>query len=137
MFSLYGPDDETCAKPPIFTAEVSVSGAGNYPSQPFVVTAPGSYRWIASYLGDMANAPAGPSSCGEPAEVVTVSPEPSPNPDPNPDPPVPPIPPEPTPPTPPTPPKPPAPTPKPPRPPHKHPANHKRPPPPPPPAVTG
>ncbi len=135
-FSLYGPDDETCAKPPVFTAEVSVSGAGNYPSQPFVVTAPGTYRWVASYSGDMANAPAGPSSCGEPAEVVTVAPDPSPNPDPNPNPPLPPIPPHPTPPTPPTPPKPPAPTPKP-SPPHKHHPKPKPSPPPPPPAVTG
>jgi hypothetical protein len=79
-FALHGPDDPSCTKPPAFTSQIRVGGAGDYPSAPFVVFKPGSYQWVASYSGDFANAPVGSGACGEGAEAVTVSSTPSPNP---------------------------------------------------------
>ncbi|HEX2041460.1 MAG TPA: hypothetical protein VHF24_02380 [Acidimicrobiales bacterium] len=73
-FNLYGPDDATCAGPPVFTSTVPVAGAGSYTSGSFTPTAPGTYRWIASYSGDANNLPAGPTVCNDPAEAVVVTP---------------------------------------------------------------
>jgi hypothetical protein len=81
-FELYGPDDTTCAAPPAFTSQVEVARGGRYASAPYVVSRPGTYRWVASYSGDRANKPAGPTACGSPAETFTVSDAPSPNPNP-------------------------------------------------------
>jgi hypothetical protein len=84
-FSLYGPEDPSCTRPPVFTSQRAVAGGGAYESAQFVPVTPGSYTWIASYSGDAANSPAGPGTCGEPAETVTVSPTLHPNPNPIPD----------------------------------------------------
>jgi hypothetical protein len=79
-FALYGPDDATCTKPPVFTSRTAVAGTGDHRSDPYVVVEPGVYRWVAQYSGDAANASAGPSACGEAAETVTVAASPAPNP---------------------------------------------------------
>jgi hypothetical protein len=79
-FTLYGPEDPACTKPPAFTSEIPIGGAGDYPSALYVAFQPGTYHWVASYSGDFANAPAGPSGCGDTAEALTVSPTPTPNP---------------------------------------------------------
>ena len=71
-FSLYGPDDATCAGPVRSTSTRTVNGNGTYTSDPFTPTAPGTYRWVARYSGD-ANNPALANACGDPAETVVVT----------------------------------------------------------------
>jgi hypothetical protein len=85
VFSLYGPDDQTCAGPPAFTSVVEVLGNGDYRSAEFTVPRPGTYRWVVSYSGDALNAAAGPTACGESTETSAVSDPPAtkPNPGPN------------------------------------------------------
>ena len=56
-FTLYGPDDATCAAAAIFTDPATVSGNGPYASDPFTPTAAGTYRWVAAYSGDAATTP--------------------------------------------------------------------------------
>ncbi len=72
-FRLYGPDDGSCANAPAYTSPpVAISGDGSYESAEFAPSAPGVYRWVASYSGDYSNeATAG--ACGETGETVTVS----------------------------------------------------------------
>ncbi len=41
-------------------------------TRPFTPQAPGNYYWVARFLGDPGNLPAGPTGCGDPAELVTV-----------------------------------------------------------------
>jgi hypothetical protein len=72
-FSVYGPDDNNCSLGAVDTSTVSVSGNGNYTSAPFTPSDAGTYRWIAEYSGDATNEPAGPTTCGDPAETVVVS----------------------------------------------------------------
>ncbi|HEX2054381.1 MAG TPA: Ig-like domain repeat protein [Actinomycetota bacterium] len=71
-FTLFGPDDATCAGPPVFTDTVPVNGNGDYTSDPFTPTAPGTYRWVAAYSGDANNLGA-TSPCNAANESVTVS----------------------------------------------------------------
>jgi hypothetical protein len=80
-FELFGPDDQTCSRPPVFTDPVAVTGNGNFDSSAFVVQRPGTYRWVATYSGDAMNTPAGPTICGDSAETVSVSATPGGNPD--------------------------------------------------------
>ncbi len=72
-FRLYGPDDGTCANPPAFQSlGVSYPAAGGaVSSAPFAPTLPGTYRWIASYSGDMNNNPAA-GACNDPGESAVV-----------------------------------------------------------------
>ena len=70
-FNLFGPDDATCAGPPVFTSVVPVNGNGNYVSGPFTPTQPGTYFWVARYSGDANNAPAA-NACGDPNEITEV-----------------------------------------------------------------
>jgi len=72
VFRLYGPGDPTCAKPPRFTTAQAVSGNGSYQSANFTPTAPGTYRWRATYTGDSANT-ARNGACNAPGESVTVT----------------------------------------------------------------
>ncbi len=73
-FALYGPDDATCSRDPVFTSTAPpVSGNGFYDSEQFTPTAVGTYRWVATYTGDANNNPAG-TACGDPAETVVISP---------------------------------------------------------------
>ncbi|MEA2297357.1 MAG: hypothetical protein QOF77_293 [Solirubrobacteraceae bacterium] len=72
VFTLFGPDDATCARPAIFTSTVPVNaGNGGYTSGAFTVTAPGTYRWVAAYSGDAANT-AVTSPCNAANEAVSL-----------------------------------------------------------------
>jgi hypothetical protein len=73
-FRLYGPGDRTCTTPPVFTSTVTVAGNDDYTSGSFVPTAPGGYRWVVSYSGDANDHPAGPTACGDAAELSIVRP---------------------------------------------------------------
>ncbi|HEU0317484.1 MAG TPA: Ig-like domain-containing protein [Solirubrobacteraceae bacterium] len=69
-FKLYGPADTACAGPPVFTSFVglaspTVSGA-------YAPTAAGTYRFVATYSGDAANAGAS-SGCADPSEAVVIT----------------------------------------------------------------
>ncbi len=73
-FSVFGPDDATCAGPPAFTSTVPVAdGNSSYPSGPFTVTAAGTYRFVAAYSGDGDNR-AVTTACNDPNESVAVTP---------------------------------------------------------------
>jgi hypothetical protein len=84
-FSLYGPDDATCGGGAIFTSPVAVNGNGSYNSATFTPSAPGTYRWIATYSGD-ANNSAATGACNDPNESVVVSAVATPTPTPTPTP---------------------------------------------------
>jgi hypothetical protein len=74
VFTVFGPDDATCAGPPAFTsAPIAVTGAGNYQSGDFTPTLPGLYRFRATYSGDVNNIAVGPTACNDPAEQVLVT----------------------------------------------------------------
>jgi hypothetical protein len=70
-FNLYGPDDQTCSGPPVFSKRVRVSGNGAYQTRPFKPMAPGVYRFTAAYHPD-ANNKGARSPCNAPDESVTV-----------------------------------------------------------------
>ncbi|MCA1684154.1 MAG: hypothetical protein LC708_03395, partial [Actinobacteria bacterium] len=72
-FRLFAPTDPTCSGVPVSTSTKVVAGTGTYPSDLFTATAPGTYRWVASYSGDANNPAAGPTACADPAESVTVT----------------------------------------------------------------
>jgi len=73
IFSAFGPNNATCAGAPAFTSTVAVS-AGNftYPSGAFTTTAAGTYRFTASYSGDVNNLPSS-SPCNAVGESVIVT----------------------------------------------------------------
>ena len=71
-FSLFGPNDATCTAAPAFTSTVTVAGNGSYASANFTPSLVGTYRWIAAYSGDAANA-ASTTACNDANEGVTVS----------------------------------------------------------------
>ena len=78
-FRLYGPDDAMCSGAPAFESlgipypitDDAVTSAA------FTPTATGDYRWVASYSGDVNNAPV-TGACNSANEIVTVSPVPAP-----------------------------------------------------------
>jgi len=71
-FRLYGPSDTTCSATPIFTSTVPVASNGTATSAAFTPTAPGEYRWVASYSGD-ANNNTAIGECGDPDEMGVVN----------------------------------------------------------------
>jgi uncharacterized repeat protein (TIGR01451 family) len=71
-FTLFGPDNAACRGTPIFTSTVAVAGDGDYHSAPFVANLAGTYRFVAVYSGDAANAGA-TSACGAAKEAVIVT----------------------------------------------------------------
>jgi hypothetical protein len=70
-FTLFGPDNDTCSGPPVFTTTEGVVGNGDYTSDSFPAPAAGTYRWIVRYSGDGANTPAA-TTCGDPAGQVVI-----------------------------------------------------------------
>jgi hypothetical protein len=71
-FRLYGPDDPSCAGPPVFSSLGRPVGQdGTATSQTFTPTAPGSYLWVASSATDASNA-AATSACGGAGPRTTV-----------------------------------------------------------------
>ena len=71
-FTLFGPNDPTCAGAAVFTSMVPVNGNGTYQSGPFTPTATGTYNWVAVYSGDANNGVA-TSPCGAPDESSTIT----------------------------------------------------------------
>lgn len=71
-FSLF---DASCSGSAIFTSIKVVSGDGNYTSDPYTTTAPGTYHWVASYSGDQPNTLGVDhnTDCSQSAESVTVT----------------------------------------------------------------
>lgn len=72
-FSLFGPDDDTCAGPAIFTdTDVALPTTTNsVTSAGYTPTEPGTYRWIATYSGDANNLPAA-GECNDAGESTVV-----------------------------------------------------------------
>jgi len=78
-FTVYGPDNATCAGTAVYTSVIAVTGDGDYLSKngdggPFAPTTPGTYNWIAAYApdaGDVNNLPA-TTACGEAHESSVV-----------------------------------------------------------------
>src|SRR6266511_557317 len=76
-FNLYGPGDAACANAPVFSTSRAVSGDGTYPTgaQPavsFTPAAPGIYRWVASYSGDLPNTLDKSGGCNDANETSVV-----------------------------------------------------------------
>src|SRR4029077_885409 len=71
-FSLFGPNNATCAGTALFTSTKAVAGDGSYPSDPFSPTLAGAYSWVASYSGDASNN-AISTACNDANETSTVT----------------------------------------------------------------
>jgi YVTN family beta-propeller protein len=72
-FRTYGPGDATCSGRAVFkSGPVAVFGNNDLVLADFTPTAPGTYRWIASYSGD-SNNKAASGACNDAGESVTVS----------------------------------------------------------------
>src|SRR5262249_38046979 len=71
-FSLYGPNDAMCLGAAAFTTTRAVAGNGAYQSPAFAPTAPGTYRWVASYGGDASNNGVS-GACNDANESVVVT----------------------------------------------------------------
>ena len=72
-FNLYPPGDPACAGPAVFTSTVAINPDGTATSAAFTPTAAGTYRWIASYSGDVNNNKVS-GACNDANETVTVNP---------------------------------------------------------------
>ncbi|MCA1683968.1 MAG: hypothetical protein LC708_02420, partial [Actinobacteria bacterium] len=74
VFRVFGPGDAACAAPLFTTAAVPVLGDGVYnsPAPNFVPATVGTFQFIATYSGDLNNAPTA-SLCNDPAEAVVVT----------------------------------------------------------------
>ncbi len=70
-FTLYGPGDEDCSAPPVFTSSMNVTGNGTYDSAGHVIDTAGTYRWIVAYSGDGNNEGA-TTTCGEEQATTIV-----------------------------------------------------------------
>ena len=76
LFHLFSPDDPTCARSYLdFFATVSF-GNNSYTSTPIRVPLPGTYHWIATYLGDQNNN-AVSTACGDAGETSIVKANPT------------------------------------------------------------
>ena len=73
VFKAYGPNDATCANTPAFSsAAVPVNGNAAYGPVSFTPSSPGTYRWIASYSGNLPNTLAKAGSCNDAGETSVV-----------------------------------------------------------------
>ena len=73
-FRAYASSDANCSNLPVYTSNaVMVSGNGDYDNSPaFTPAAPGAFRWIASYSGDVNNTTVA-GACNDPNETSVVS----------------------------------------------------------------
>lgn len=71
-FDLYGPNDPACASAIATSTGTLDPFAFRASSAPYVATAPGLYRWVATYPGDANNAPAA-TTCGDSDQTVIVT----------------------------------------------------------------
>jgi hypothetical protein len=69
-FKLFGPNDLTCSKDPIYTQSVALKGTSAATTPGFTSTVAGTYEWTAFYPGDTNNNKPASSGCG--AEVVVI-----------------------------------------------------------------
>ena len=65
--------DGACSVP-VFTSTTAVGSFPTATSDPYVTSAPGTYRWVARYNGDANNNPSAPTACDDPFETVVVNP---------------------------------------------------------------
>jgi uncharacterized delta-60 repeat protein len=72
-FTLFGPDNGTCAGTPIFTSTKPVNGNGSYNSDSFAPTSSGTYRFVVTYSGDTNNN-AVATACDNAGGSVVVNP---------------------------------------------------------------
>lgn len=72
-FRLYADGDLACLAPPIFTSTVLLAPDGRATSANFMPATTGTYRWIATYDGDVNNAPVS-GTCTDVGESVTITP---------------------------------------------------------------
>ncbi|MDP9074233.1 MAG: hypothetical protein M3N98_08690, partial [Actinomycetota bacterium] len=73
VFKVY-LNDATCTTPTVFSSTVPVNGDNTYPSGPFTVTTPGTYRFVATFTPTNGNNATVSTSCTDPAEGVVVGP---------------------------------------------------------------
>ena len=72
-FKVYGPNDATCANPPIATLGPITVVNGSASSGPYTPAVVGTYRWIASYdSNDDAHFADSTGACNDPNEQSTV-----------------------------------------------------------------
>lgn len=71
-FTVFGPNDATCANPPAFTVPATVQPDATATGSVNPAAA-GTYRWIASYGGDVNNSPVA-GACNDPDEASVVDP---------------------------------------------------------------
>jgi hypothetical protein len=71
-FRLYAPGDSGCSSAPVFNDTVPVAANGSFSSGGVAPSQPGQYRFVASYSGDAANAPA-TTPCSAAAQALTVT----------------------------------------------------------------
>ena len=71
VFRLYGPDDATCAGPPVVFSVPVVGDQFVYQSPSFTATAAGTYRWVAEY--QEAGETLAATLCNDPGESVVVT----------------------------------------------------------------
>jgi DNA-binding beta-propeller fold protein YncE/PKD repeat protein len=71
-FMLYGPGDRKCSGAVAATSQETVTGNGSYTSDPATPSAPGVYRWRATYSGDVNNVGVA-TSCRDVKERVVVT----------------------------------------------------------------
>src|SRR5437016_4357938 len=71
-FTVFGPNNATCAAPGTPAGSAPVSGDGTYPSSAVPVVLAGAYRWIASYSGD-GNNNSFTTQCNDAGETSTVT----------------------------------------------------------------
>jgi hypothetical protein len=71
-FTAYGPDDATCSSTPANVTTVGISGNGTVSSTAFAPSAPGTYRFVASYSGDSHNEGVA-GACNDADESVAVA----------------------------------------------------------------
>ena len=71
-FDVFGQRDAACAARPISTSRVPMVGNGTYTSASFTPPGPGTYRWVASYDGDIGHAPAA-TTCGQRDSTTAVA----------------------------------------------------------------
>jgi hypothetical protein len=69
---LYGPGDPTCSSTPVYSKTLAYT-SGSITTPAFIPALPGTYRWRATYNGDVNNTPVS-GACADPAELVQVSP---------------------------------------------------------------
>ncbi len=68
-FEVFGPGDDTCSRSPLLTSTNPVTGAGDpkhATSDRIALSTPGVYHFVATYNGDLRNAPSAPSACADP-----------------------------------------------------------------------